>query len=163
MTQAGRHAEAGITLIEMLVVLAVIGVATGAAMMGMGNRSSNAQTEAMRLARHLTLGVDEAMISGQPLALQWDATGYSFGQLPAGQTDKGAATWPRAATTVLGRRHDLVRPLELIARDTNIPAAVILPASGAAAEVTFNISGADTPWTVNFDGFTAVATAQVSP
>ena len=163
MTHAVRDGQAGITLIEVLVVLAVIGVATGAAMMGIGNRGSNAQTEAVRLARHLTLGVDEALITGRPLALQWDAKGYSFAQLPAGQLDDGAETWPAAVQANLGLRHDLVSPLELVAPDTSIPASVILPASGAAAAVTFNIAGADTGWTVTFDGFTAVAMAQVTP
>lgn len=163
MTHAVRNGQAGITLIEVLVVLAVIGVATGAAMMGIGNRVSNAQTEAVRLARHLTLGVDEALITGQPLALQWDASGYSFGQLPAGQPDGEAETWPAAVPAILGLRHDLVPPLELVAADTSIPAAVILPASGAAAALTFKIAGANADWTVTFDGFTAVAMAQVTP
>ena len=72
--------DSGITLIEMLVVLAVIGVATGATMLGVNasDRSSRAQSEAVRLANNLSLGVDEAMVSGTPLALIWDQDGYRF-------------------------------------------------------------------------------------
>lgn len=163
MTQAVRDGQAGITLIEMMVVLAVIGVATGAAMMGLGNRDNNAQTEAVRLARHLTLGVDEALITGRPLALVWDAKGYSFGQMPAGQAEGGAESWPAALPAMLGQRHDLKQPLELASVDASLPASVLLPASGAAAAVTFNIAGADSDWTVTFDGFTAVAMAKATP
>ena len=70
-----RNRDGGITLIEMLVVLAVIGVATGATMLGLNSadRDSRAESEAVRLARNLSLGVDEALVGGSPLALIWDA------------------------------------------------------------------------------------------
>lgn len=163
MTVAVRDGQAGLTLIEVLAVLAVIGVASGAAMMNLGDRGSIAQSEAVRLARHLSLGVDEALISGRPLVLQWDAAGYRFGQLPAGQADGDPEAWPAAVPSTLGQRHDLLQPLELAPRSAGIPSAVVLPTSGAAAEMNFDITGSDTTWTVTFDGFTAVATAEDRP
>lgn len=160
MNRAVRHSEAGITLIEVLVVLAVIGVAAGATMMGMGDRGRSAETEAVRLARHLTLGVDEALIGGVPLALRWDTAGYSFVQGAAVDPANAPEAWPPAPQPVLGQRHDLARPLELRLRDATTPVAVILPVSGAAQTVTFEVTGADPVWTVTFDGFTAVATPE---
>jgi len=164
MTRKVRNAEAGITLIEVLVVLAVIGVAAGATMLGMSNRSSSAETEAIRLARHLMLGIDEALITGLPLVLQGDERGYRFGQLgalqsPDSPTD-GPEDWPASAIAALGSRHDLPRPLELRLRDGAADFAVVLPVSGAAPTVAFQFAGAPPVWTVIFDGFTAVAQAE---
>ncbi len=183
-----RDGQAGLTLIEVLVVLAVIGVGAGATMMGMGgaDRSSAAQTEARRLARTLTLGVDEALITGLPLALLWDGSGYRFiGMTPgdrggelggdaaggmAGDAAGDAAGdmggdmggpdgWPAALPGVLGLRHDLAAPLELRIAGAVTPQPVILPASGATPAVTFQIVGRGVPWVVVFDGFTATAQA----
>lgn len=157
MNRAVRNGEAGITLIEMLVVLSVIAVAAGAMMMGLSDRSRSAETEALRLARHLTLGVDEALIAGLPLSLRWDPAGYSFGQSPPGHAPMQPDAWPAAALPDLARRHDLARPLELRMRDMPAETSVVLPVSGAAPTVTFEIIGGDPAWTVTFDGFRALA------
>ena len=159
MSLPSRNAEAGITLIEVLVVLAVIGVAAGATMIGMGNRSHSAEAEAVRLARHLMLGVDEALLAGLPLALQGDQRGYRFAQMPADQPQAGPTDWPVAALPALGARHDLAASLELRLTDGTSPFAVILPVSGAAPAVILQIIGATPGWTVTFDGFTARAQA----
>ncbi len=155
-----RDREAGITLIEVLVVFVVIAVAAGATMMGFSDRSKSAETEAVRLARNLTLGVDEAMLTGWPLALRWDAAGYNFNQLRTGQSDMGPETWPAAEPLILGLRHDLVQPLELRSENPSIAPYVILSASGATSAVTFNITDGGASWNVFFDGFTAVALAE---
>lgn len=159
MTTAGRDRQAGMTLIEVLVVLAVIGVGTGAVMLGMGgaDRSTAAQTEAVRLASHLSLGVDEAMISGLPLALRWDQGGYSFVQNDAAGATDAPDAWPPAAPQSLALHHDLAAPLILQRPDAATQDPVILPVSGAAPAVTFRISGRGSAWIVAFDGFTATA------
>ncbi len=163
MTRFVRDGQAGVTLIEVMAMLAVVGVASGAAMMIVGDRGANAEAEAVRLARLLSLGVDEALISGRPLVMQWDATGYSFGQLQTGQQDEPPQIWPPAMLAMLGQRHDLAKPLELVPRNIEMSAAMVLPTSGAAAEVTFDITGSDTTWMVTFDGFSAVSKVQESP
>ncbi len=160
MTDHRRLGEAGLTLIEVLVVLAVIGVAAGAMMMGAGDRSRSAETEAVRLARNLTLGVDEAMLSGRPLVLHWDADGYTFGQAPAPQGSMPPEAWPAASLPVLGQRHDLAPPLLLRLRDVTTGTAVVLPVSGAAPSATFDITGSGAAWSVTFDGFSATASVE---
>lgn len=163
MSRAVRHAQAGITLIEMLIVLAVIGVAAGATMLRFGDHGRTAQTEAIRLARHLTLGVDEALIEGRPLALQWDETGYTFRQMSAAQPNTEPEAWPVATSPVLGMRHDIGRPFVLALRDGVSRSPVIVPVSGAAPPVTFEITGSDPTWLVQFDGFTAFAELRANP
>lgn len=155
MGRAIRNGAAGITLIETLVVLVVIGVAGGAMTIGFSDRSRSAEAEAVRLARHITLGMDEALIAGLPMSLQWDSAGYSFGQAPSGQEEISPADWPAAVLPALGQRHDLARPLELRRRDITTESFVVLPVSGAAPTITFEIVGADPKWTVTFDGFRA--------
>lgn len=158
-----RDAQAGMTLIEVLVVLAVIGVAAGGTMMAIGDRGRSAETEAVRLARHMTLGVDEVLLSGVPLVLDWDAEGYRFGQMPVGQPQLAPDAWPAAPLPVLGTRHDLPGSLALSLRDATLAVPVLLPASAAAPSVTFDITGTTPAWSVTFDGFTARAQPEGAP
>ena len=73
-----RHAEAGLTLIEMLVVLVIIGIATSVIMLSvnMVGRDRLAEDEATRLAAQLTMAVDEGLVSREKLALFWTPSGY---------------------------------------------------------------------------------------
>lgn len=153
--------DSGITLIEMLVVLAVIGVATGATMLGVNasDRSSRAQSEAVRLANNLSLGVDEAMVTGTPLALIWDQDGYSFVAWSAAQND-----WRAAAPGILAARHQLRAPLQLAIAGKDGNASVLIAPSGLGSPLMFVFStpapSDNAAWVVNFDGFSATATAK---
>ena len=153
-----RNRDGGITLIEMLVVLAVIGVATGATMLGLNSadRDTRAQAEAVRLASYLSLGVDEALVGGAPLALIWDAGGYSF----VAWSDINAS-WGVAAPNALAIRHDLRAPLQLRVDGQVTPVAVMIAPSGIGPVVSFVIEpltlGTGPRWIVEFDGFAASA------
>lgn len=161
MRELTRHVEAGITLIEVLVVLALVGVATGTVMMTVGDRGTRAEAEALRLSRHLSLGVDEALISGTSLALQWDAAGYSFVQMPIAGGD--VRDWPAAELEVLALRHDLPATLQMSLRDQSGTGPLLLPPSGIAATSVFDIKGSSPVWAVTFDGFSAQARPEAYP
>ena len=171
-----RRGEAGLTLIEVLVVLTVIGISAGATMLGVNaaDRDAGAQSEAVRLARNLSLSVDEALIAGQPLALVWDAQGYRF-VMWSGQE------WRAAGPGVLATRHDLRAPLVLgqgvpgqaDANPTNAAPTgsqqgvgamagdasgvpVLIAPDGTGPAAAFQISrpvGEGPRWLVEFDGF----------
>lgn len=158
-----RRADGGITLIEVLVVLAVIGVATGATMLGLNatDRDTRAEAEAVRLARSLSLGTDEAMLSGTPLALVWDAGGYSFVAWSAAD-----AQWGPADQNTLSRRHDLRAPVALsLSGETAGP--VLIASSGIGQEIEFQFGAASgnssLRWIVAFDGFSASAQPKGTP
>lgn len=72
--------EAGMTLVEMMIVLVIIGVAAGATVLGIGvaTRAPNAEAEARRLSSRLQSVADEAMVTDRPLAFTWDTKGYAF-------------------------------------------------------------------------------------
>jgi len=76
----GRGDEAGMTLVEMMVVLVIVAVAAGATVLGIGvaTRAPNAEAEARRLSTRLQSVADEAMVTDRPLAFTWDAKGYAF-------------------------------------------------------------------------------------
>lgn len=150
-----RDRQAGVTLIEVMVVLVVVGIAASAAVMGLNgaDRSARAQAEAVRLSRQLSLAVDEALVSGLALRLVWDAGGYSFQQWQATGDEWGPAPVP-----ALAARHDIRPPLRMGLADGD--AAVLISASGSGPFRQILFAGTGAPWAVGFDGFTALATAQ---
>ena len=159
-----RRPDGGITLIEVLVVLAVIGVATGVTMLGLNgtDRDTRAEAEAVRLARNLSLGVDEAILSGTPLALMWDAGGYSFVAWSAAD-----AVWGPAKPNSLSRRHDLRAPVGLSLTGTSTTQPILIASSGIGPATEFELgsaTGNGSPgWIVAFDGFSATAWPKETP
>jgi len=132
----GRDAQSGVTLIEMMIVLAVIGVATGAATLGLASvgRDNRAEMAALRLSQEMSLAVDAALIAGRAQQMVWDANGYSLSQ-----------------------RVDLDASLTLARMDGLADAMVIGP-DGLGEAVEFVLTGADADWRVKFDGFSVAVT-----
>ena len=88
----GRQREAGLSLVEVLVVLAIVGIMAGVTVLGLGalDRGASGEAEAMRLASRMRLAADEALVTSVPLALVWEEHGYRFlAWDPAG----GDGTW----------------------------------------------------------------------
>jgi general secretion pathway protein H len=126
-----REAQAGVTLIEMMIVLAVVGVATGAATLGLASvgRDNRAEAAALRLAAEMSLAVDMALIEGKPRRVEWDASGYSIARRVALD---GSVT---------------------LARADGLADAVVIGPDGLGDAVEFVLTGADADWRVLFDGF----------
>lgn len=135
-------------------VLAIIGIATGAAVLAIGRDRSGADApaEARLLARRLRLAADETMVSDRRMALDWDAHGYRF----VGW-DARTGRWSAGVPGLLGTRHDLPARLTL-AGDRASP----VPVDAALAEaLTLRLGGSGTTTTIAFDG--ADATLGVVP
>lgn len=128
------------TLVEMLVVLAIVGVSAGMVVLavGGGRNDAAAQTEANRFADRLRLAADEALIAGRPLTLRMNPTGYAFeaGGAPVGE-------W--------AERHDLPRGVRLSARQ----AELLIDPDGAAPPATMTVRDRREIWAVTFDGLNA--------
>lgn len=142
-----RGAESGMTLVEMLAVLAIIAVAAGATVLGIGaaTRAPSVESEARRLSSRLQSVADEAMVTDRPLALTWDEKGYAFtswdGRDWQAGEDEGHARHrlPAGIRLDMGRRRP---PLLLGVDGTGVPATIGLRA------------GADR-WLVVYDGLSA--------
>jgi len=82
-----RPGRSGFTLIEMLIVVVVIGVAAGLAVVNLGTDDRRAvQGEAKRLAGALEHAAELAQWRGEPLGVSADGTGYRFWRRGADDT-----------------------------------------------------------------------------
>lgn len=142
--------ETGLTLVEMLVVLAIVAVMAGAVVLGAGSGSGRgAEIEARRLAARLELAADEAMVTGRPVAFVGDKKGYRFLTQQAGQwrDDKAPALEP----------HSLPFGLSLEGAGA---APVVIGADGGGTPIDLRLIPAKgTSWAIAFDGVAASASA----
>lgn len=76
----GRGRESGVTLVEILVSLSIIGAVASLAMLSLRpvSGSNSAEMEARRLAGLLDLAANEALTTGARIVFEWDRTGYLF-------------------------------------------------------------------------------------
>lgn len=124
-------AEAGLTLLEMLVVLAIIGIASGATVMSLSSHGPAAEVEARRLAGTMQAAADGALLGGTPAALYADARGYRIG----------------------GDRHALPDGMRL----EGVPTTVAPLALDDTSAVDLTLVRGDEAWSVRFDGLRASA------
>lgn len=146
---ARRASQAGMTLIEMLIVLAIIGVAAGAVTLGIGaaTRKPSVEAEARRLATRLQAAADDAMLGDRLVAFTAQPHGYGFATVAPGgklaaRTDDAFAphTLPAGITLTL---------------DTRPP--VVLGVDGSGKPMAATIDNGSQRWLVRYDGLTATA------
>lgn len=144
-----RGGEAGLTLIEMMIVLAIIAIAAGSVVLGIGmaTRGASAESEARRLATRLQAAADDAMLGDRLLVFTADKKGYGF----ASWDGKG---WAPRTDEALGY-HRLPTGMTLI---LDAPPPIELGLEGAGRPLNAVVELGDGRWTVRWDGLTAQAT-----
>ena len=146
-----RHpGEAGFTLVETLVVLAIIAVMGSIAVVGLSgaDRSASAQAEAQRLAASIQAAADESLVTDRAAALVLDGDGYV-----CLAWDPASGTWKDHGGPGLAAHHDLADGVEVA---SDVPANP-LPLAEEAGAYRFTITSGGDRWTVLFDGLNAAA------
>ena len=151
MSRVGGHSlkrRSGMTLVEILVVLAIVGVMAGVVTLGVGaaDRGMGVETEANRLADRLRLAADDVLVTRRPLSLAFDGEGYVFVRDNAGAT---------GVVDALAGRHALPAGVRMVGLGVASP--VSIDPDGAQPVAAFGLAKGDRRWRVTFDGLNAVA------
>lgn len=144
-----RSGERGMTLIEMLIVLVIIGVAAGGVALGIGSatRAPSVETEARRLALRLQAAADDAMIGDRIIAFTVEKDGYGF-----------AAVSRDGSMAPLSDGLAFHRLPGGIAVELDVTPPVMMGVDGAGKPLNATISNGEQVWVVRYDGMTATAT-----
>ena len=140
--------EAGLTLIEMLIVLSIIGISAGAVALGIGSttRQPTLESEARALAALIQTGADDAMLGDRLVALTVDDHGYGF------------AAWDGRGWVAKGDYHDIPSGM-IVSFDVKPPVMLGADGSGQPMIATVTPESGSGGWRVRYDGLTAVAEA----
>ncbi|MEI9928415.1 MAG: prepilin-type N-terminal cleavage/methylation domain-containing protein [Sphingomonas sp.] len=143
-----RAGEGGFTLVEMLIVLAIIGVAAGAVALSVGSvtRAPSVETEARRLATRLQAAADDAMLGDRLVAFTVEEHGYGFANVA------GKALVPRTDDAFGFHRLPTGITVTLSARPP-----VVLGVDGSGMPMSAVVESGRQRWIVSYDGVTATA------
>jgi type II secretion system protein H len=137
------------TLVEMLVVLAIIAVMASTAVLSLGAGSGRSGlAEARRLQSRLQFAADRTMVTDEAMALAATADGYRFLAW-----DEARSAWRPSSAGTLGEIHALPRGMALAGPGSQ--AVLPLGAYGGGQGFALTLSERNRSWTIVFDGMTA--------
>ncbi|WP_298743168.1 GspH/FimT family pseudopilin [uncultured Brevundimonas sp.] len=73
-----RRRRAGFTLVELLMTVAIIGLAAGAVVLSVPDPRPSVAEDAERFAARLSRAGEEAVLTNRPIAVEATAAGYGF-------------------------------------------------------------------------------------
>lgn len=158
---ANRNVQSGMTLVEVLVVLVLVGIMAGVIGLSIGpaDRGAGPAQEAQLLVARLNRAAQETAFGGAALGFVWSADAYRFVVLQDG-------VWVPHPVPLLGQNHELPRDVSLTAADTAqgsyVVSAALLPQDGKALALSFGQNGGAQTGLV-FDGISARLVPQVAP
>ncbi len=149
-----RPHEAGLTLVEMLVVLAIIAVGAGAVSLGIGSvtRAPSVEAEARQLATRLQAAADDAMLGDRMVAFTVEEDGYGF-----------TAYTPQGLAEPISRQLDFHRLPGGMVMTLSATPPILLGTEGGGRPLTATIESGGQRWIVAYDGMTATAIPGLEP
>lgn len=138
-------AERGFTLVELMVTLVILGLASAAVLLAIPDPRGSLREEGERLAARLAATRDAAIVGGRDMAVRFDASGYGFetrrggSWLPADGRAFEARRWPEGTTVTT---EPATTRITFDATGLATPTVVRLSRDGAAARVTVEAAGA---------------------
>ncbi|WP_346775507.1 GspH/FimT family pseudopilin [Sphingomonas sp. G-3-2-10] len=138
--------QAGFTLIEMIIVLAIVAVAAGVVTLSVGgvSRPPSVEAEARRLATRLQTASDDAMLGDRIVALTITEDGYGFATL-----GEGGQMIPRTDKALSFHQLPAGMVMTLSAKPP-----VMLGADGTGQPVSATIESGKQRWLILYDGMT---------
>jgi len=142
-----RHRTAGFTLVELMVVLAIMALAAVAVVLTIPGEERNVRSEADRLAARLAAARDVAVIEGRGVAVNFAPSGYGFERRIEGawQPLPGRAfaqrSWPGDVRFVAGDGQGAARILFDRVGTSPTPQAIVLSGGDAREVVRVSATG----------------------
>lgn len=137
----GNRSEEGFTFIELMVVIAIIGLATAAVMVNLPDPRGSLVDEAERFAARSAAVRDEAILMARDTRVTVTPGGYSFEQRRRG-------TWQplsgKPLTPAQWKPGTVAKPTEIIFDPTGLASdaqRVLLQRDGVAAGIDFGLDG----------------------
>lgn len=146
LAESGRApSKEGFTLVELLMVVAIIGLAAGAVVLSVPDPRPSVAQDAERFAARLDRAREEAILSNRPVVVEATPAGYGFSVFDGARWSTlsdgpfGPETWT-VGTTVASA----AGPVRVVFDPTGVadPAALTLTRDGHSRTVTVDGAGA---------------------
>ncbi len=140
---ARRARRAGFTLVELLMTVAIIGLAAGAVVLSVPDPRPSVAEDAERFAARLSRAREEAVLTNWPVAVETTAGGYGFSVFdgadwsPLTDGPFGPESWSDGLTVAPAE------PVRVVFDPTGVaePATVTLSRDGRASRVAVDGAG----------------------
>lgn len=141
-----RAAEHGFTLVELMVVLVIVGLMSGAVILTMADPRGRLSDDADRFAGRVRAARDHAVIAARPVALWVSPTGYGFEERHDGEwrpmTEKplSATDWSGGVVARVGQDGRASTWFDTIGR-ADQPLRFVLARDGTEVAVAVDLDG----------------------